>query len=126
MVSLLTNRVFWIAVVWALSIAGTAYYTRDYTIAKADQDKLKAVEQAKKEQQRLDDQTMEIAIAAAKRQQKTRIVYRERIKKVTEYVKVHPDRVQCFGTDGVQLYNSLRAGVEDAAGLSMRTPPTGD
>lgn len=120
---LLTNRYFWISVLWATTIAATAYGTWDYTTAKADQNKLAAVQRAIKQQRKLDAETLEIEVAAAEQRQQVQIIYRDRIQKVTEYVEKNPDRVQCLNPDGLQLFNAIGTGVEYAGSHPMRTPP---
>ena len=105
-------------VFWLSSIAGTAYFVHDYTKAKTDQDKLSSVERAIAQQKGLDEQNRELEISAAKQKEKIRVVYRDRIKKVTEYVE-STNRVQCFDDSGVQLYNSI-SGMENASGDAVR------
>lgn len=122
---LLTNRYFWIALLWSTSITATAYGTWDYATAKADQDKLAAVQRAIEQQRKLDAETLEIEVAAAEQRQQVQIIYRDRIKKVTEYVEKNPDRVQCLNPDGLQLFNAIGTGVENAGSHPLRTsPPT--
>jgi hypothetical protein len=105
-------------VFWLSSIAGTAYFVHDYTKAKTDQDKLSSVERTIEQQNELDEQNRELEFSAAEQKEKIRIVYRDRIKKVTEYVE-STNRIQCFDDSGVQLYNSISA-MEDASGYAVR------
>ena len=119
---LLINRYTWIAILWLASLAGAAYGTWDYTSAKAAEDKLAAVQRNIEQQQALDAENQEIEIAAAEQRQKVQIVYRDRIKKVTEYVEKNPDRVQCLNHDGLQLFNAIGSGVEHASGDGLRAP----
>lgn len=110
---------------WLLSIGGTAYLTHDYTMAKADQATVEAVQRAIEQQTAFDKETHDIELEAAREAQKTRIEYRTRVQKVIEYVEANPTRVQCFDNDGVRLYNENRTGVEDAASNPVREEPPG-
>lgn len=99
------------AAVWLASILLTAWLVWDYADAKAKADRLAAVERAVEQQRALDAENHEVELAAARQQQETRIVYRDRVRTVTEYVE-SSERVQCLDPDRVRLFNSISTGVE--------------
>ena len=109
------NKYTIIAIVWIASLIATAYFVWDYTEAKAAEDKLSAVNRAIAQQREINKENRELELAAAQQDRKVEIVYRDRIKKVTEYVE-RSDRIECFDSDGLQLFNAISAGVGDASG----------
>lgn len=100
--------------IWLASISGTAWITHNYTVAKADQSELSAVKKAIKVQKTFDNARLEVELEAARKQQKIKVVYRDRIKIVKDFSNAH-DIVQCFDNDGVRLFNQISSGMGDAS-----------
>ena len=95
---------------------------------EAERERIAAVQRTIEQQQQLDAETLELEFAASVQRERVSVVYRDRVKKVIEYVEVHPT-VECLDADGVRLYNELRSGVQggrgDAGGMPNGTAAAG-
>lgn len=109
-----------LSALWLATLLAAAWVGWDYGRADMEAEQAAAVRRALEQQTALDAENREVEQAAQEQAQRVRIVYRDRIKRVTEYVATNPDRVVCLDADGVQLFNDLGAGVENATGDAVR------
>ena len=97
------------AIIAALSAAGGAWAAYKVTAWRYDAQYAASLEAALTAQQAALAASRQVEIKYIERQGAERVVYRDRIKRVVEYVKINND-VQCFDTDGLRLYREALAG----------------
>lgn len=109
------------AIIAAMAFAGGAWSAYKVTTWRYDASYAKALESALDDQKKALEASRKIEVRYIEKQGAERVIYRDRIKKVIEYVKVNND-VQCFDDHGLRLYREGLAGQQAPGGTTGSMP----
>lgn len=97
------------ALVAAAALAAGLYSGYKVTSLVYHGKELVAIKRALAEQKKEMDKNQAAELALIRKNQKTEIIYKDRIKKVIQYVEKHGN-AECFDADGLQLYRDNLSG----------------